>query len=129
MPNKRSKRKKTRKFYCPYCEQRLWRTGHTKHHLYYTDAEEIRRNTGIAAKKAKLLSLQTATYLDANKWIESFCCPEHGTMWFLIAVKEDTYDYRLATRKDWLQSNHTIDPSLTNPSVSEFTLRMSRKLF
>lgn len=128
MPNKRSKRKKTRKFFCPYCEQRLWRTGHTKHHLYYKNAEEIRRNTGIAAKKAKLLSLQNATYLDANKWIEAFCCRDHGMMWILISVRGDNYDYKLATRKDWLQTNKTIDPSLSNPSVSEFTLRMSRKL-
>ena len=128
MPNKRSKRKKTKKYFCSYCQQRLWRSGHTKHHLYYKDAEEIKRNTGMTLKKAKLLSLQNATYLDANKWLEAFCCPEHGTMWILISVRGDEYNYRLANRKDWLQTSKTIDPNLSNPSVSEFTLRMSRKL-
>ena len=128
MPNKRSKRKKTRKYYCPYCQQRLWRLGHTKYHLYYKDAEEIRQNTGMTLKKAKLLSLQNATYLNANEWIEAFCCSDHGTMWMWISIKNDESEYRLATRKDWSQTDKTIDPSLSNPSVSEFTLRMSRKL-
>ena len=128
MPNKRSKRKKTRKYFCPYCEQRLWRLGHSKHHLYYKDAEEIKRNTGMPLKKAKLLSLQNATYLDANRWIEAFCCPSHGMVWLLVSVKDDSFEYRLAVGNDWLQTNKTIDPRLSNPSVSEFTLRMSRKL-
>lgn len=128
MPNKRSNRKKTKKYFCPYCEQRLWRLGHSKHHLYYKDAEEIKQNTGIPLKKAKLLSLQNATYLDANKWIEAFCCPTHGMMWILVCVKNDNFEYRLAVEKDWLQTDKTIDPRLSNPSVSEFTLRMSRKL-
>ena len=128
MPNKRSKRSKTKKFFCPHCEQRLWRSGHTKHYLYYQNAAEIKRNTGMTLKKAKLLSLQNATYLDANKWIEAFCCPDHGMTWLLISVRGHDYSYRLATRQDWSQTNKTIDPSLSNPSVSEFTLRMSRKL-
>ena len=128
MPNKRSNRKKTRKYFCPYCQRRLWRSGHNKYHLYYKDAEEIKRNTGMTLKKAKLLSLQNTTYLDANKWIEAFCCTEHGMMWTLISVRNDDYSYRLATRKDWSQTGKTIEPSLSNPSVSEFTLRMSRKL-
>ena len=128
MPNKRSKRKKIRKYFCPYCEQRLWRLGNTKHYLYYKNANEIKHNTGMTLKKAKLLSLQNSTYLDDNKWIEAFCCSDHGMMWILISVQSDDYNYQLATRKDWSQTNKTIDPSLSNPSVSEFTLRMSRKL-
>ncbi|MEL7077381.1 MAG: hypothetical protein AAFY50_00720 [Cyanobacteria bacterium J06648_1] len=127
MPNKRSNRRKTKKYFCPYCEQRLWRLGNSKHNLYYQDAEEIRSNTGIPLKKAKLLSLQSSTYLDLNKWIESFCCPSHGMMWLLISIKEKSYEYRLATGNDWLRTDKTIDPRIGNPSVSEFTLRMSRK--
>lgn len=127
MPNKRSKRKKTRKYFCPFCEQRLWRLGQTKHNLIYQNAGEIRDNTGMSAKKAKLLSLQSSTYLDPKKWIEAFCCPSHGMMWLLIAIEKDNYEYRLAKEKDWLQADKTIDPRVSNPSVSEFTLRMSRK--
>lgn len=127
MPNKRSKRNKTRKYYCPYCDQRLWRLGQSKHNLFYKNAAEIQANTNLTPKKAKLLSLQSGTYLDTQKWIESFCCPNHGMMWLLISIKEDGYDYRLAQEKDWLQTDKTIDPRVSNPSVSEFTLRMSRK--
>lgn len=102
--------------------------GKTKHNLFYKDAKEIRENTGIPPKKAKLLSLQNSTYLDPKKWIEAFCCPSHGMLWLLISLKEDSYEYRLARERDWLQTDGTIDPTVSNPSVSEFTLRMSRKL-
>lgn len=128
MPNKRSRRKKTRKYYCPFCEQRLWRLGKTKHHLYYRNAAEIRDNTGLTKKKAKLLSIQNSTYLDTKKWIEAFCCSSHGMIWLLVSIKENSYEYRLAKEKDWLQTDGTIDPRVSNPSVSEFTLRMSRKI-
>ena len=127
MPNKRSKRKKTRKYFCPFCEQRLWRLGGSKHNLFYKDAAEIRKNTKLSSKKAKLLSLQSSTYLDTNKWIEAFCCPSHGMMWLLISIEGDSYKYRLVKERDWLQTDRTIDPRVSNPSVGEFTLRMSRK--
>ena len=126
MPNKRSRRQKTRKYFCPYCEERLWRLGNAKYFLYYKNASEIRSNTDISMKKAKLLMLQNSTYLDKNKWIEAFCCFNHGMMWFKVSVQGDTYEYSLAQEKDWLQTNGTLDPRISNPSVSEFTLRMSR---
>lgn len=127
MTNKRSNRQKTKKYFCPDCEQRLWRLGGSKYHLYYQNAEEIRNNTGITLKKAKLLALQSATYLDQNKWIEAFCCSSHGMMWLLVSVQDNNHQYRLARGNDWLHTDKTVDPRITNPSVSEFTLRMSRK--
>ncbi|MEL6931224.1 MAG: hypothetical protein AAFO95_21770 [Cyanobacteria bacterium J06600_6] len=128
MSNKRSNRKKTKKYFCPDCDQRLWRLGNSKHHIYYQNAEEIRKNTGMSLKKAKLLSLQNTTYLDPNKWIEAFCCPTHGMMWIFVSVQDQNYRYRLAEASDWSRTDKTIDPRIGNPSVSEFTLRMSRKL-
>ena len=128
MPNKRSNRRRTRKYFCPYCEQRLWRLGNTKHHLFYKDAEEIRNNTNLTLKKAKLFSTQNSTYSDRNKWIEAFCCSSHGMMWLFISMQNGELNYRVAQRRDWLQTNNTVDPRIANPSVSEFTLRMSRKL-
>ena len=128
MSNKRSRRNKTLKFYCPICTERLWRIGTQKYRLFYKDAAEIRNNTGISAKNAKLLAMQNTTYLDVNKWIEGFCCPTDGNLWLLVSLKEKKHEYRIANEKDWLQTNSTIDPRVSNPSVSEFTLRMSRKL-
>jgi hypothetical protein len=126
MPNKRSGRK-TKKYFCPVCEQRLWRLGTTKYHLFYRNAAEIKQNTGISSTKAKLLAVKNKTYLDTKKWIEGFFCPTHGNLWLLISLQEKEYKYRLATEKDWLQTDKTIDTRIPNPSVSEFTLRMSRK--
>lgn len=127
MPNKRSSRKKIKHYFCPFCEQRLWRLGTVKYHLFYKNAAEISKNTGITSKKAKLLATQSTTYSDNKKWIEGFCCSEHGTHWLLISVRENKYEYRLAKEKDWLCTGRTLNPNVSNPSVSEFTLRMSRK--
>jgi hypothetical protein len=129
MPNKRSKRGITQIYCCPFCDQRLWRLGTSKYYLFYKDATEIRKNIGVSSKKAKLLAAQNSTYLDRKKWIEAFCCQKHGRMWLLISLQAQGCDYRLAKEKDWLQTNKTSDPRVSNPSVGEFTLRMSRALF
>ena len=127
MPNRRSRRNQTFPFFCPYCQQRLWRLGYTKHYIFYKNATEIKENTGISTKKSKLLNLQNNTYLDNKKWIEALCCSEHGRLWLLISRQEKTYEYRLAKETDWLRTNKTIDPRNPNPSVSEFTQKMSLK--
>lgn len=127
MPNKRSKRNKIHKYYCDICHERLWRLGGTKYHLFYRNAAEIKQNTGISAKKAKLLAIHKSTYLDINRWIEAFCCSNHGMVWLLVSrTDEGKMEYRQATAEDWLQTNNTIDPRMSNPSVSEFSQRMSR---
>lgn len=127
MPNQRSSRK-VKKFLCPFCQSRLWRNGSSKHYIFYDNAADIQKNTGISAKKAKLLHKQNTTYLDTHKWIESFYCSEHGQLWLLISLESQDYQYGLAQPNDWLHTNKTIDPTNPNPSVSEFSLKMSRKL-
>ena len=128
MANKRSKRRKVKKFYCPYCNSRLWRNGKVKYYLFYRNAAQIRQNKGFSAKKAAFLASQYTTYLDRDRWIEALCCEEHGMMWLLISTSEEgDYEYRVAREKDWLQTDKTSDPNNLNPSVSEFTQRMSRK--
>lgn len=128
MPNKRSRRSNVKQFFCPFCEQRLWRTGTEKYYIFYRNAAEIKKNTGISSKKSKLLAAQTSTYLDTKKWIEGFCCSNDGVLWLLISSEKDSYKYQLAKEEDWSQTDKTSDPRKFNPSVSEFTLRMSRKL-
>lgn len=127
MPNKRSRRNKVQKYYCSFCDERLWRLGTTKYNLFYQDAAEIKQHTGISGRKARLLAIQNSTYLDPNRWIEAFCCSEHGTMWLLVSRTEAGYEYRQATEADWRKTSKTVDPRLFNPSVSEFSQRMSRK--
>ena len=107
---------------------RLWRLGSQKHHIFYSSAAEIRKNMKISSKKAKLLGTQNTSCLDSNRWIENFYCSNHGRLWLLIDSYSKEFQYRLAEERDWLRSDKTIDPTRRNPSVSEFTLKMSRKL-
>ncbi|MBE9166075.1 hypothetical protein IQ238_00520 [Pleurocapsales cyanobacterium LEGE 06147] len=130
MPNKRSKRKRVQHFFCPLCGMRLWRLGSTKYYLFYQNAAEIRQNLKISAKKASFLATQNSAYIDRNSWIEEFFCTEHGRIWLLLSRQSDgNIVYRPAKKEDWKQTNKTINPTKPNPSVSEFTYRMSRKVY
>jgi hypothetical protein len=133
MSNKRSKRKTIQQFFCPFChdcETRLWRLGSSKHYLFYQSATEIRQNLQLSAKKAAFLANQNSTYLDSNIWLEEFFCPTHGKMWLRLSRQnQPELAYRQATREDWRQTNKTYDPTNPNPSVSEFSYRMSRKSY
>ena len=127
MPNKRSKRAHIQKFCCPYCESRLWRLGGQRHYLYYSNAAEILTNLDVSRKKAALIAAQGA-YIDRLKWIEEFFCEDHGKLWLRLHQNEEgLISSKLAGDEDWKSSTGTIDPSTPNPSVSEFTYRMSRR--
>ncbi len=128
MSNKRSRRKNVRHFFCPYCQARLWRLGSPKYHFFYTNANQIKQNLQISAKKSAFLATKSSTYLDENLWIEEFFCSDHGKIWLKVSRSDKgQLDYQLALREDWKQTNKTIDSSCSNPSVSEFSYRMSRK--
>jgi len=128
MANQRSRRNKTAQFFCPHCERRLWRVGTGKHYLFFQGAEEIQQQFGLNKKKASLLAQQNFVQVDRGAWIEEFFCEVDGKMWLQLS-KDETGKIisKLADRKHWKQSTRTIDPTKPNPSVSEFTYRMSRK--
>lgn len=49
-------------------------------------------------------------------------------MWLKVSKDlDETITTQVAEQKHWKQSTNTIDPNKPNPSVSEFTYRMSRK--
>lgn len=126
MPGKRSNRKNKQHFCCPYCDRRLWRSGSPKHFLFYTHASEIQQNLNVTRKNATFLA-NRGTYVDTNSWIEEFFCQDHGTLWMKLTRNCDNQLVSsLATSKDWQQTTRTIHPDMPNPSVSEFTYRMSR---
>ncbi len=130
MSNQRAKRRQVKHFFCPFCETRLWRSGKCRYYIFYRNAKQIRQNLKISAKKASLLANQSSTYLDKNAWIEEFFCSTHGAMWLYISRNQQKLiTYRLATREDWLQTNRTPDPTNPNPSISEFSYRISRKSY
>jgi hypothetical protein len=127
MPCKRSNRKNVQHFCCPYCDRRLWRLGSPKHFLFYLEAAEIQQNVSMSRKSAAFLANRGA-YVDRNAWIEEFFCGEHGKLWMKLTKNDQgKLVATLANSKDWQQSTRTIDPNMPNPSVSEFTYRMSRQ--
>ncbi|MGF1542070.1 MAG: hypothetical protein ACFCU5_16765 [Pleurocapsa sp.] len=127
MPNKRSRRGKVHHFPCPYCQQRLWRVGADKYYLFYQDIADIRENLQLTKKKASLLQGQYPVFVDKNRWIEEFFCPEDGKLWLLISRQADgSLTQTLATEKDWQKTSKTINPHTLNPSISEYSYRMSR---
>lgn len=127
MPNKRSKRKKTQKFCCVHCQQRLWRLNGEKYSLHYKEVAEIKHHLGVSRKNAMLLAAKGAC-VDANAWLEEFFCGEHGKMWMLVSKQNDgQLSARPATSEHWQRTTGTVDPSLPNPSISEFSYYMSRR--
>ena len=126
MPNKRSRRQ-VHHFHCPYCHNRLWRLGSPKHHLFYRNKAELQQYLGMTHKKAALLNNQKSTHVDDNRWIEEFFCPQHSKIWLLVTRHQDgSLTEKIACERDWQKTVHTIDPNFSNPSVSEFSYRMSR---
>lgn len=127
MPNKRSRRRKIPHFSCPYCQQRLWRVNSPKYYLFYRNVDEIRQNLQITKKKATFVMKQYSNFVDFNRWIEEFFCPEDGKMWLLISRQKDgSLTQTLAKEQDWQKTSKTIAPHTVNPSVSEYSYRMSR---
>lgn len=128
MPNKRKKKNQTLKIYCPYCDQRLWRMGTGKHNLYFQGVTEIQQQFGLTRKKASLLVGQNSVQVDQSSWLEEFFCNFHGKMWIhLLKQTDGNILINIANEHHWKRSSNTIDPNLPNPSVSEFTYKMSYK--
>jgi len=127
MSHRRSKRKRSPNFYCARCQQRLWRLGSPKHFLFYQEASDIRVNLKVPRKNALLLAAK-GICVDQKAWIEELFCSEHGKVWMLVRKQDDgTFTTIPAKSQDWERTTKTLDPDLPNPSVSEFTYRMSRR--
>jgi hypothetical protein len=95
--------------------------------LFYLEAAEIQQNVSMSRKSAAFLANRGA-YVDRNAWIEEFFCGEHGKLWMKLTKNDQgKLVATQANSKDWQQSTRTIDPNMPNPSVSEFTYRMSRQ--
>ena len=94
-----SKHKKVQRFYCAYCDRRLWNLGNQKHFLcYLVECLKIRQNVA-----------------DSNSWLEEFFCGEHGKLWMRVTRKTGgTRVAVLATSRDWQQTRHELQPEILN---------------
>lgn len=130
MPNKRRSRQQIHKFHCPFCQQRLWRTGGPKYHLYYQGKSEIQQNLNITSKRASFIAAHNPVYVDSNVWLEEFFCKlDQKQVWMRVFKTADgQVKSQLGTEKDWERAVRTPDPDFPNSTVSEFTYRMSRRM-
>lgn len=86
MRHRSPKRHQTHKFYCPCCEQRLWRLGSEKYYLLHPDKPEIKKELEILPAQSRSVS-SLSTFVDYTSWIEEFFCEAHGTIWMRISQK------------------------------------------
>lgn len=126
MPNKRSRRQ-VNHFFCPHCQQRLWRMGSTKYYLHYQSVTDIQQYFKTTRKKATLIANQNSVAVDRDRWIEEFFCSEDSTVWLLISRQADgKLNQSIAKENDWQKTGKTFNPQMPNPSISEYSFRMSR---
>jgi hypothetical protein len=127
MPGKRSNRSKIEQFFCPYCEKRLWRLGGSKHYLFLANVSNTPQSSQNSSKSPREV-LEEDARIDPDQWIEEFFCGEHSKLWMLVCRTTDNRLIAvLASKADWQRSTRTPCIDFPNPSVSEFSIRMSRR--
>ncbi|MBD2103397.1 hypothetical protein [Leptolyngbya sp. FACHB-261] len=128
MAAKRANRRKKRVLVnCCHCGSRLWRCQSDRHHLFVAGVEQMQQKLGLSRKNALLYAAQNSAWVDRSRWMEQFFCPEHGHVWLLVSRDENgTTTATYPPRDVWAQTTGTFDPDHPNPTVGEYTRRMSQ---
>ena len=124
---RRNRRPKKRELFCPaHPEQRIQGNG-KKYYMHLLQPEQLVQR-GISAKKAQLIINAYPVLVLSNEWLEELFCPECGTSRWCHVIKHDRIEHtvRWAPRELWEQVAH-VDPSVANPTVSEYTRREARR--
>ena len=124
---RRNRRPKKRELFCPaHPEQPIQGNG-KKYYLHLLQPEQLEQR-GISAKKAQLIINAYPVLVLSNEWLEELFCPECGTSRWCHVIKHDRIEHtvRWAPRELWEQVAH-VDPSVANPTVSEYTRREARR--
>ncbi len=129
MPRKRSRFKtSTLLVTCPHqgCCQPLRRLNSVRHHVFAEGVEEIMASGQYTRKKA-IFTAQLGQVVNRRFWLEEFFCYNHGRLWLAVhRSPEGKHTVSLPATRLWQRTTGTIDPDHPNPSVSEYTRRMSR---
>ncbi|MBM5800041.1 MAG: hypothetical protein FJ077_04200 [Cyanobacteria bacterium K_DeepCast_35m_m2_023] len=125
-PRRRGKRQ-CRPLFCPLHPQQLISGQGKKYFLHCLKAEELVAR-GTSHKTARLLIQHYPVLVLSNEWLEQLYCPKCGSSdWFHIAkLADDRFVVRRAPLELWQQVAH-VAPLSPNPSVSDFSRRMSRR--
>ena len=125
--SRRLQRPKRREIFCPaHPEQRIEGNGR-KYFLHLLSVGQLKER-GMSEKRAKLVLNAYPVLVLTNEWLEELFCPNCGTSRWCHVVKVDKTEHtvRWAPRDLWEQVAH-VDPSVANPTVSEYTRREARR--
>jgi hypothetical protein len=120
-------RSKRRGIYCPrhgcYID-----SVSQKHRLYADKAEQL-RSRGMGRKASVRVMASYTTVPLSGEWLEEFWCEEcQQNEWYWVTQSEErTYTLSKIPEDLWQQAQGVILPS-GNPTVSEFTLRQSKRM-
>jgi hypothetical protein len=120
-------RSKRRAIYCPIHGCYLDSVSQ-KHRLYADKAEQL-RDRGMGRKTAVKVIASFTTVPLTGEWLEAFWCGEcQQNEWYWVK-QSDTQTYQLEPIPEdlWQQAQGVISPE-GNPTVSEFTLRQSKRM-
>ena len=122
-PAHRNRHSRKRELFCPARPEQLVQGNGKKYYLHLLQSEELQQR-GISAKKAQLIINAYPVLVLSNEWLEELFCPECGTSRWCHVIKHDriSHTVRWAPRELWEQVAH-VDPSVANPTVSEYTRR------
>jgi hypothetical protein len=76
---------RSQKFYCPICQQRLWRLGSQKQYLLTATKTAIATNSHQRETKVYFFNAQSIVDLDRASWREEFFCEAHGKIWMELS--------------------------------------------
>ena len=127
-PKRRNrKRSKRRAIYCP--RHGCYVDSVSQKHRLYADKAEHLRDRGMGRKAAVRVMASYTTVPLQGEWLEAFWCEEcQQNEWYWVAQGEDrSYQLSVIPETLWQQAQGVILPS-GNPTVSEFTLRQSKRM-
>ncbi|MBD2103789.1 hypothetical protein [Leptolyngbya sp. FACHB-261] len=113
---------------CPHrgCSEPLRRLNSQRHYVFAEGVEEIMALAGQTRKKATFTA-QLGQVVDRKFWLEEFFCYQHGRMWLAVyRSPEGKHNVSLPATRLWQRTTGTVDPEHPNPSIGEYTQRMSR---
>ena len=125
--SRRRQRPKRRELFCPaHPDKRIEGNGR-KYFLHLLSVEQLKQR-GMSEKRAKLVLNAYPVLVLSNEWLEELFCPSCGTSRWCHVTKVDKSEHtvRWAPRDLWEQVAH-VDPSVANPTVSEYTRREARR--
>jgi len=123
----RSRRPKRRELFCPAHSDQVIEGNGRKYFLHLLSPEELQQR-GISAKRAQLIINAYPVLVLSNEWLEELFCPQCGMSRWCHVTKHDRVEHtvRWAPRDLWEQVAH-VDPTVANPTVSEYTRREARR--